>query len=205
MRRTKAKKRQGILVWYGVFCLFVVLFAKQLVSLNPAFWVLAEAQARAETVAIMNRVITEHTRETPVALDIERDGNNRVMMVRPDLSQINHLTASCTKRIREEIKEASPLYADIPLGLVLRSFFFAAGGPKIRVRVLYPGVVTVQAIEQFESVGINQTRFVVGAKANVNARIVTLFEWKDIEVQTVYPIAEVLFSGEVPHYMGLPK
>lgn len=185
-----------VLVWYLV---------SACVSLRPAFWALAEMEARVRATEVINRAVKDHIARDPVLLHVERDSYGRVTLVQPNLRVISELSATASQAIQEEMKSLRGSYVELPLGLLTGSYLFAGSGLRLRVRLLHVGSVSVDVLERFEAVGINQTRHVIMLRTATTMRVITPFESRDVPVESTYPVTEVVFSGEVPRIMGIPR
>jgi len=193
--------------WAGALVLFIFVgfFANAWQTFQPAFWALAEMEARTKTTEIMNKAVLLHIAKEPVQMIIERDNQGRVTLVQPNVRSITALSAGTSLAVKEELRGLSGNSIEIPLGLLSGSYFLAAWGPRIRVRLLWVGAMEMDVFETFESVGINQTRHVVVLKMATKMRIVAPLSTKDISVEASFPVSEIVFSGEVPNVWGLPR
>jgi sporulation protein YunB len=173
--------------------------------LKPAFWALAEIEVRARATEIISRAVRDHIAQEPVSVLVERDAQGRVMLVQPNIRMINALSSGAALAIQQDMRGLDGMYIEVPLGLLTGSYLFAGVGPRLKARILQVGVVSVDVVEQFESVGINQARHLVLLKADMLLRVVTPLESKDVPVVLSYPVSEVVFAGDVPRIMGIPR
>lgn len=200
MRLRKKKRRPSVwrLLPLCLVLLTIWLSALAFREIKPAFWALAEMEARALTTEIIARAITEHIAKEPVLVAIERDAAGRVSLVQPNVRMINALSSGTALAIQQDMRDLRNVSIEIPLGLFSGSYLFSGMGPRLKARVLTAGAVTVDVTESFQSVGINQVRYVVLLKASTIVRVITPFEAQNIAIDTSYPVSEVVFSGEVP-------
>jgi len=82
----------------------------------------------------------------------------------------------------------------------IRKSLFAAGGPKINVRVIPTGSVETDFESEFVSAGINQTRHRIYLEVKTTVGIVVPFTDKKTEITTRIPVAETVIIGDVPEF-----
>jgi len=172
--------------------------------LGPVFWSLAEMELRSRSSEIIAGAVRDYIAREPVVLEIEKDESGRVSLVKPNVRMINSLSSGAQLAVQQQIRTLDGDYVEIPVGLLLGSYFFAGSGPKLRARILPVGNASVGVEEQFQSLGINQARHVVSLRFGLTVRLLTLFSSRDIEVEATYPVSEVIFTGEVPQFIRYP-
>ena len=112
-RRTRPRSCGILLVLLLMFGWFCHVLINQV---RPAFWALAEIEARARTTEIIARAVTEHITKEPVLVGIERDNQGRVSLVQPNVRMINALSSGTALAIQQDMRQLSDAYIEMPLG-----------------------------------------------------------------------------------------
>jgi sporulation protein YunB len=172
--------------------------------LEPVFWSLAEMELRSRSSEIIAGAVRDYIAREPVVVEIEKDERGRVSLVKPNIRMINALSSGAQLAVQQEIRALEGGYVEIPMGLLMGSYFFAGSGPRLKARILPVGSASVGIEEQFQSLGYNQARHVVYLRFGMTVRLLTLFASRDISVDATYPVSEVIFTGEVPQFIRYP-
>jgi len=183
------------------FMILAFLFCIVEVSLKPTILAYAETQAKwAATEAIHKAVLEEAGKniEYQDMFHIEKDLQNRVVFMQPNVFIINKIASESALKIQKKLEELKKESFDIPLGQMLGSKLLAHCGPSVNIILLPIGTVKVSPIDKFEEAGINQTRHSIYLQVNSKVKIIIPFLSTVSDVNTRVPIAEAVILGEVP-------
>ncbi len=193
------------LVSFFVLCavLFIILegfiFTER--KLRPALMAIARAKANAVAVDAVNEAILNYIASGIAYEDlikIEQDEHGRIVMACLNTVEANRIMAAATIAAREALSGLEARSIRIPLGEASGSFFLAAYGPKITVKLIPTGQVNTKLVDSFESAGINQTRHKLYLHIGAEVQIVIPFNAGRVNVVTAVPVTDNVYIGEVP-------
>lgn len=163
---------------------------------------LAQAQARAMAVRILNEAATELLSSGEVTYDtlmhVTSDDNGQVRLIQANTPEMNRLAARVSLLAQAKLQESRDQLVRVPLGSALGLTLFAGAGPKIEVRILPVGSVHAAFHTDFQTAGINQTRHRVSLTLTAQVQMVIPTGAQRVEASTQVAIAESIIVGEVP-------
>lgn len=190
-----------ILLGYGFFYMERVV--------EPAIAGIGEVKAKSMIVQTINEVVRikflEDIKSTDL-LDIKKDGNGKITSIQADSIAMTELSYDLAARIQSEIKKIKEEKVVIPLGTILNNQILSQTGPRFRLKVQPLGTSKVSFQTQFEEAGINQTKYKIYLKVESQAKVLVPFSTRNIEVETILLVAEVIVVGDVPQtYIRVPE
>jgi len=111
---------------------------------------------------------------------INRDENDRIDSIQTDIVKLNRIYADLSLDIQKSFWSFLKRKYQFLWGGIRKSLF-AAGGPKINVRVIPTGSVETDFESEFVSAGINQTRHRIYLEVKTTVGIVVPFTDKKTE------------------------
>jgi sporulation protein YunB len=110
-------------------------------------------------------------------------------------------------------KELQAQYAErkedvyyVPLGVLLGNRILSQARPEIRLRIRLISVSNIDFKTEFESQGINQTKYKVHMELTSEVKVLAPFTEETFEVSTSVLIAEAIILGSVPgSYVNVPE
>ncbi len=198
-----SRRRKAVLLALAI-CLFLIAAGVLLVERNLTKVVLslAQAQARATAVRILNEAASELLSTGDVTYDalmhVTSDGSGQVRLIQANTPVMNRLAAQVSLLAQERLRAGPEESVRIPLGSALGLTLFAGAGPKIEVRILPVGSVHAEFHTDFQSAGINQTRHRVSLLLTAQVQLVIPTGAKTVAVSTQVAMAESIIVGEVP-------
>ncbi len=163
---------------------------------------LAQAQARAMAVRILNEAASELLASGEVAYDtlmhVTSDESGQVRLIQANTPEMNRLAAQVSLLAQERLRSGRAESVRIPLGSALGLTLFAGAGPKIDVRILPVGSVHAAFHTDFQSAGINQTRHRVSLQLTAQVQLVIPTGAQTVEAAAQVAMAESIIVGEVP-------
>lgn len=207
MRRRRHYRRipPGGLFSFVILVLVLLLLVEGLLmierKIRPS--ILAAAVMECDGIATMaiNKVILEKVVPTVNYKDliiVEQDENGKIVMAQTNTVEINRVMALTTVAAGEAFTEISERDIKIPLGKITDSYFLAAYGPKIPVRLKPMGRVNTEVFDSFEDAGINQTRHKIYLQVITEVQVIVPLIADSVEVFTMVPLADTIYMGEVP-------
>lgn len=169
------------------------------------------AQIRAETVVTrtINKALAqqfEGNKGKKDFFDIKKNTDGKVEVVQADSIAINIMMTELSSKIQESFKkmEAEPYY--VPLGSLMGSKLFSQLGPDVGLKIIPLSVSSMDFRTEFESEGINQTKFKIYIELTCRIRVLAPFSSETFNSSHTIPVAEAVILGEVPHsFVQVPQ
>lgn len=134
---------------------------------------------------------------------LQHDANGNVTSISADMARINALSTEILGDVIEKTKSGD-LDVGIPLGTLLGSSILLGRGPDIPVRLAVLTTSYATFRNEFESVGINQSKHQVILEIKVEVSVVLPWTIEYTEVYCEVLIAETIIVGRVPDtYLGI--
>lgn len=210
-QRRKRDKRKSI-KWFVCLVLLLVLtvysavFTEKIIKPNLAS--IAEVKVK----AMMTRIVNEAVREQFVndadvkgLLTIKTDQEGNITYVESNTAAMNALATNLTQAVQNQYKWEDASMMRVPVGSIVGSQILSQFGPYVTLKVLPIGTSKTNFKTEFESMGINQTKYKVYLEMDSQAKVLAPFSINNIDVQNTILIAEAIIVGEVPNsYINVP-
>lgn len=197
----------------------VIAFLCILLAYFIVFWSLkishnldsiAEMKAKQIVTRTVNEAIREKLYEETYAqnlLVMETGTDGSIEMVQANTQAINQLLSGLSYELQQKYKSgAMEQNTSVPLGSLLGSRILSQLGPSIKLTIMPSAVSHMDFITEFETQGINQTKYKVYAVVNTEARVLAPFSTDRIEVENTVLIAEAIILGDVPNsFVNVPE
>jgi len=201
-KRNRAKIKTYIIIAIIIISLaLVIIFAES--RLRRSILQISEYRTKSIINHVVSKAVNESFHENinyDEIVIINRDENDRIDSIQTDIVKLNRIYADLSLDIQKKLLELSEEKISIPLGAVFGKSLFAAGGPKINVRVIPTGSVETDFESEFVSAGINQTRHRIYLEVKTTVGIVVPCTDKKTEITTRIPVAETVIIGDVPEF-----
>lgn len=155
----------------------------------------------------INEAVAEtlDTRGSEDFLVCRTEESGEISAVSANTAYMNRYTVLVTDAIHSKIGEMQGERIMIPIGAILGSRIMEQIGPEIPLKIKPVGGVSVNLYTDFESAGINQTKYRAILKVEGKAKPVIPFSAKPVDYCSVIPLAEIVVVGNVPRtYLSLP-
>lgn len=202
IRNGKAKKRK---VSLGLLALlFVTLVVSGSIYffkiVRPVMIELAMSEVTTQAELAIHRVVGEMFQDIDcrdlVRITQLEDGT--VSSISSDMSRVNALKAEASIAIAEEIAAIDQIDITIPLGTLTGSNLTTGVGPRMPIKLMPYGSVTVSFHTNFTETGINQTLLSVNLSAKATMGIVIPSATLSEDVTTEIPITQTVIVGKIP-------
>jgi sporulation protein YunB len=213
MRRRPKRDRKNSGKWFAclillmVLALYSVVFTEKIIKPNVA--AIAEVKVKAMITQIVNDAVREEFKtNTGISelLTIKTDQEGNITYVESNTIAMNNLASKLTQTVQNQYKWKDAVSLNVPAGSIVGSQILSQIGPDISLKVLPIGMSRVNFKTEFESMGINQTKYKVFLQMDSQARVLAPFSINNIEVQNTILVAEAIIVGEVPQsYVNVPK
>lgn len=206
-RRRRVSTQPLALLFLGLAVLSVFMLID--LKLRTAFYNIAEVRAvQLATEAVystLQQEVADQNLQYHDFISIHKDNQGYVTLMQANTVKVNRFAARATLSVQKTMEDLRWQTFSIPLGQVLGTPLLAKYGPRISYHILPVGTVRVNVVDNFESVGINQTRHTVFLSFNTNVRIVIPTKSGEAVVTTQVPLADSVIVGNVPStFVSLP-
>ncbi len=178
-------------------------------NIKPPLLKISGLRAKNKAVQAINEAIISDLGDKIEYRDlfqIRNDDNNKITILQANTMFMNSIAAKAVLSVQNSLKDMSIEKIELPLGSILGSDVFANYGPKLKIKVLPLGTVTVDFVTGFEEAGINQTRHKIHLAVNTQVGIVLPLIKDTINIDTQIPISETIIVGDIPKsYIFVPE
>ena len=127
-------------------------------------------------------------------------------MIQADTKAMNLLITEISKELQNEYRRMEEDKIDVPLGAVLGSQSLSEHGPKVDVKVIPLSVSGIDFKTEFETKGINQTKYKVYIILKSQVKVLAPLSSATFNMSSTVLIAEAVILGNVPNsYVQVPK
>lgn len=206
----KGKKRRKIIT----VCILVAaagallgLYTALSEQLIPSLFAVGEPQLQNIALRVMNNAVREtlHDRDVTGLVHVSKDGEGKIAMIQADSAALNEIAVSTALAAQEKLTTLGEGELSVPLGNVMGLKFLSGHGPPIRIRIQPVGTVETGFLSEFETEGINQTRYRIYIVLKANMRMMVGAGVQTVEAQTQVLISESILIGNVPStYANVP-
>lgn len=211
-RRYKRDRTWGIPIVLFFILLFIILYGVYFLksTIEPNLEEISKIRAR----TLVNRMVTSSINEkfkedqidTNELLIVEKSGDGQVKMVQSNTQAMNLLITDISKKITKRYINSKEETMKVPIGSLLGSKVLSQTGPKVNVKISPLSVTKTDFKTEFESQGINQTKYKVYIIIESQVKVLAPFSSSTFSTKTTVLIAEAVILGEVPRsYVQVPK
>jgi sporulation protein YunB len=213
MKRKRDRNRKKNAKWFILLILLIVVsfysaaFTEKILKPNMA--AIAEVKVKAMITQIVNDAVHEQfisESQVKELLTMKTDQEGNITYLQSNTIAMNRLATELTQTVQEQYKNMEPVDMRVPSGSIIGSQILSQIGPYINLKVQPIGMSRANFKTEFESMGINQTKYKVYLVMDSQARVLAPFSINNINVQNTILIAEAIIVGEVPNaYINVPK
>ncbi|MBE6904530.1 MAG: sporulation protein YunB [Ruminococcaceae bacterium] len=204
LRCTSKKKSRSfkifsiILIFISLLIIFIIVDLKT----RPIVKSSLAAQADREAVKIINDIVIKELEDVTYEslVDVSRDNENNVTSIQTNIKQLNLLKARLNKEMLSYIEKMENEKIKIALGTLTGNEFLLGRGPEITYILDIYGIAHTSFINNFEAVGINQTRHSIFIEITVDVGAILTGYRTSSEVTTSVLAAETIIVGKVPQF-----
>lgn len=203
-KRLRKKRKTG----KKVFIIVLLLVAG---SLGAYIWLKTAVYANLEDISKMraevlvsrtvNQALTAQFQEekNPRQLfSVTKDPQGQIQMVQADSAEINIIMTQLSINLQKAFRNMEEEPLDVPIGALLGSKLLSQTGPMLKLYILPVSVISTDFMTEFESQGINQTKYKIYMILNCRVKVMAPFSSKDFDTKSTVLIAETVILGQVP-------
>lgn len=195
------------------FLLIILVIVGTIVLIKDAFGESIEAAAEAiavNSVAVkINKSLEEGFYDEELSeplLNVQRDEEGNIQYVEPNSRVINKLLLEFSQNAEETYSLSDRKEHKVNLGVITGSRILSQLPIYIKIKVQPLSLTKFQYETEFETEGINQTRYYIYCTVNSQVHILAPFTDKTAEINRRVLLAEAIIVGEVPdNYVFVPE
>lgn len=183
-----------------IFGLFIAGYFYFIYQVSPTIKTLSDTRAKAIALKATNEAVMERIEkmEYENLIKVTTNANGMVTSLNADVIEMNKLSAEITTDIQKKLLEIPDANIQIPLGRFLGLSIFSGYGPRITVKAIPTGNVSVDFKTEFKSEGINQTRHRIYLEIKTSVRMVAPFISDVVPFEAHMTVAETVVVGDIP-------
>ncbi len=213
MRKNGRKKKRKIRTFFITGCIFIIAVCVFIFLENTMKETLssaAELKSKEIIEQIINGAVYEQThQEDGTELEIIRtdeDAEGNLQLVTLNTSLLNKIGTEIAKRVNDDIYYDKTDQIRLSLGSLIGSRLLSQTGPYFTFDIVPVAVINVGYKTEFESTGINQSKYKVYLDVKTETRLMVPFMSEQFETVNTVLIAEAVIVGEVPGtYANIPE
>jgi sporulation protein YunB len=182
----------------------VVVFIE--ITLQPILHDICEVKITSMVTTMINKSVN-HQADTMSYNDlvtIQTNQQGEIILMQPNLQVINDLSSNITMELQKQLDKKNNKFIEIPVFRMLGIEVLSKSSPNLTAKVISYGSTTTNIIDEFESVGINQSRHKIYLKVKTKVKVILPLLGTDIKVATNVPLSEAVIVGQVPEvYVGV--
>lgn len=214
MRRGKTEGRRRTLnkivlslILISIGCIIVFTGLKH--QIGPNIDAISKIKAKGIVSEIINETIKEEFsgRNYEENLFIVKKGEGgQIQTVQSNTSLINNMVSGFAVKLARRYEKMEPRQLSVSYGTLLGSKILSQTDLNFNIKILPLSVTGYDFETEFESQGINQTKYKVYITLDSSVRVLQPFAADTINIKSKVLIAEVVIVGEVPSsYVNVPK
>lgn len=179
-------------------------------QIGPNIDAVSRLKAKGMVTELINQTIREEfsaeNGEDGELFIVQTGKDGKIQMVQANTSLINKMVSSFAESLQKKYSDMEPRTAELSYGTLLGSKVLSQTGFGIRVKILPLSVTKYDFETEFESQGINQTKYKIYIVLESNVRILQPFAEENVKITNKVLISEAVIVGDVPDsYVNVPK
>jgi len=202
MRRMRLRKKRHWRLFFLTALLLTAVVALWL-RISPVIEELAVAEVADEASNQISEAITAQMELDDISyesiISLEKDGDGKLLALRTDMNEINHLRNETLQIINERFSSCNASELGIPLGNVIFPALFSGKGPMLPIRVLTIRNADAEFTSHFQEAGINQTLHQITLNVALDITMLSPAGTETFRVESGVVVAETVLIGQVPN------
>ena len=139
-------------------------------------------------------------------IKVKRNSEGDIVYIEPDSRLINKLVLEFMSGVEEDYSQEDMQVVRVNFGVITGSKLLSQLPFTAKIKIQPLSLTKFQYETEFETQGINQTRYCVYCTINSTVRILAPFMRETAEINRRFLIAEAIIIGDVPEsYVDVPK
>ncbi len=178
-------------------------------TLEPNMEDMAKIRAEVLVSRTVTRVLADQFQQEISQEDlfsVTKDTEGAMSMVQADSAKINLLMSRISAQLQESFQDMKSEKFFVPVGSLLGSRFLSQTGPQICIHVIPLSVSAMDFRTEFETQGINQTKYKIYIVLNCRIKMAAPFSTQIFQTKSTVLLAEAVILGKVPDsYVVVPE
>lgn len=178
-------------------------------KVEPNMEDIGRMRAKVMVSQIVNKAVNDQLYETGSMQELlirETDDDGQMDLLRADTHAMNLLMTEISKELQEEFAARTADVYSVPAGALLGDRIFSQTGPYVELKIIPLNVTSMDFETEFESAGINQTKYRVYIDMTCDVKALAPFAAENFRVTTEVLVAEAVILGGVPDsYVNVPE
>lgn len=212
-RRKRRRQGRSIVLPLSFFLIFLALMLSAVwflkTTIEPNMEELGRMRAKTMVTRMINKAINDQFQEEISTDDLlvrKTNEKGEVEMIQADTKAMNLLITEISKELQDEYMKMEEDVIKVPVGTLVGSKVLSQTGPKVDLEILPLSVSGMDFKTEFETQGINQTKYKVYITIKSQVKVMAPFSEKRIDISRTVLIAEAVILGNVPgSYVQVPK
>lgn len=207
----KSRRIPVKLIVFFLILMTLLVFVMMLIKarVEPNLEEVGRIRAKVMVSQIVNKALNEqfYGRENMDDLLIKKSNEEGQMEVLQANTQAMNLlvTEICAELQKQYAERPEDIYS-VPVGTLLGDNILSQTSPTVDIRIIPISVSYIDFKTEFESQGINQTKYKVYIELESQVKVLAPLVSETFEVTTVVLIAEAVILGTVPDsYVNVPE
>lgn len=166
-------------------------------------------RAKVMVQQIVNKSVNKQLYEAGDMEDLlirKTDDNGQLEVLQANTQAMNLLMTEISKELQTQYSEKTEEIYFVPLGVLLGDRILSQTRPEIRLRIRPLSVSSIDFKTEFESQGINQTKYKVYMDLTSEVKVLAPFTEETFQIATSVLVAEAIILGNVPgSYVNVPE
>ena len=202
------KKLTISLILFSLGCILLINGFKQ--QIEPNIDAVSKLKAKGMITEIVNQTIKEDFSGKEYEENlfiIKRAKDDKVQMVQSNTSLINRMVAEFSVNLQKKYDNIEPRTVKLSYGTLVGSKLLSeADYLNVNLKIMPLSVTNCDFETEFESQGINQTKYKINITIESNVRVLQPFSAENFKIKNKMLISEVVIVGEVPDsYVNVPE
>lgn len=200
--RGPSKLTKTIIFFLIIFLVSTYIFSSVSKRISPLIYDFSLSKLNSSVVKECNTAVGEIIASNDVGYEtlVNRsvDKNDNIKSLSVNYREYNILKSELANDIQTRIDKINSVTVEIPVLAMFTDRFYSAFGIPINIKVLTNESVKVEFVDDFISVGINQTKHLVSVRVTVAVAVNLPVKGNGEDIITDIPIAESIIMGDVP-------
>ncbi len=178
-------------------------------TLEPNMEELAKIRAEVLVSRTVTRVLAEQFQQETSQEElftVTKDSEGTMSMVQANSARINLLMSQISAQLQESFQNMKKEEFAVPAGSLMGSRFLSQTGPQVRITVIPLSVSAMDFQTEFETQGINQTKYKIYIVLTCRIKMAAPFSTQVFKTKSTVLLAEAVILGKVPDsYVVVPE
>ncbi len=170
-------------------------------AIVPTLLDISQAQVTMLANEVVNHTITNKVVRLVQYRDLihfDQDASGEIVYMQANTMEISRVEMIALSSLQESLRALEAYRIHIPLGQITGSRLFATLGPRIPVTIYPLAEVRTQVRDEFDAVGINQTRHNIFLDVDLQMGIVIPLLRTQTTLNNSFLLSSVIIQGRVP-------